>query len=125
MTVKECSDCRDVRVMVPSETVLQGGQHATFRLVVRATTEDGRPLPVRPAVSEKFQVSAGRNRPAKQYGVSDLHAARASMHQHSRAASAVGMRHRQGADFLSAGEWWASAWGSSIGETLQPSFVKD
>lgn len=56
--------------MAPSEAVLQGGQHATFRLVVRVTAEDGRPLPVRPAVSEKFQVAARRNRPPKQCGVS-------------------------------------------------------
>ena len=84
--------------MVPSEAVLQGGQHATFRLVVRVTTEDGRPLPVRPAVSEKFHVSARRSRPAKQCGVSALRAVRASAHQNSRTASAIGTRHRQGAD---------------------------
>ena len=97
MNTGETSDCRDVRVLAPSEAVLQGGPHATFRLVVRVTTEDGRPLPVRPAVSEKFQVSARRNRPAKQCGVSALPAVRAPAHQHSRTASAISVRHRQGA----------------------------
>ena len=107
--MKACSDCRDVRVLVPSEAVLQGGQHATFRLVVRVTTEDGRPLPVRPAVSEKFQVSSRRNRPAKQCGVSALHAVHASAHQHS----CICHQHeaQAGCRLLSAGGLWASAWG--------------
>ena len=61
---------RDIRVMASSDSVLPGGNQAQFRMVVRILAEDGQPLPVSLAVSEKFRVTARQTRPPRQQGVS-------------------------------------------------------